>query len=53
MTLNVGKQEISFTLSDFIKISFISKNLFLLFSIQTLSQRIFYEWIPGLDVSGE
>jgi len=55
MSLNVGKQEISFpiSVSKESKNSFLEK-LFLLFNIIRLNHNVFFfERIPGLDVSGE
>jgi len=54
ITLNVGKKEISFPVSIFWKSKNNFRKLILTFQhYQTLSQRIFFEWIPGLEVSGE
>lgn len=54
-SLHVGKQEISFPISVFkgsVKIIF--RKLILAFQhCQTLLTTHFFEWIPGLEVSGE
>ena len=54
ISLNVGKQEISFPVSVSKKSKNHSQKLILTFQhSQTRPQRLFFEWIPGLEVSGE
>jgi hypothetical protein len=51
---NVGKQEISFPLLVFKKSKNHSRKIILAFQhYQTRPQSIFFEWIPGPEVSGE
>ena len=54
MFLNVGKQEIIFRFPVYKESKNNFQKIILTFQhYQTLSQRIFFEWIPGLEVSGE